>query len=103
MAIIIGLWYFYQLSESVLLHLSVQVIYVIRNPKDTAVSMFHYYQQNPHLPKVDKWATFLDMFLKGEGTHSAAKKTSNASVRSRLTESTIVRQFDVGVGRLGSG
>ncbi|KAJ8355388.1 hypothetical protein AAFF_G00172180 [Aldrovandia affinis] len=43
-----------------------KVIYVIRNPKDTAVSMFHYYQQNPHLPKVDKWATFLDMFLKGE-------------------------------------
>ncbi|KAG9337304.1 hypothetical protein AGOR_G00251690 [Albula goreensis] len=43
-----------------------KTIYVIRNPKDTAVSMFHYYQRNPHLPKVDKWSTFLDMFLKGE-------------------------------------
>ncbi|KAJ8249827.1 hypothetical protein COCON_G00230430 [Conger conger] len=43
-----------------------KVIYVIRNPKDTAVSMFHYYQQNPHLPTVHKWSTFLDLFLKGE-------------------------------------
>ncbi|XP_069048170.1 sulfotransferase 6B1-like [Lepisosteus oculatus] len=43
-----------------------KMIYVIRNPKDTAVSMFHYYQQNPLLPKIEKWSTFLDMFLKGE-------------------------------------
>ncbi|KAJ8245629.1 hypothetical protein GJAV_G00272790 [Gymnothorax javanicus] len=43
-----------------------KVIYVIRNPKDTAVSMFHYYQQNPHLPSIQKWAAFLDLFLKGE-------------------------------------
>ncbi|MBN3296821.1 ST6B1 Sulfotransferase, partial [Amia calva] len=43
-----------------------KMIYVIRNPKDTAVSMFHYYQQNPHLPKIDKWSTFLEMFLKGQ-------------------------------------
>ncbi|XP_035257278.1 sulfotransferase 6B1-like [Anguilla rostrata] len=43
-----------------------KVIYVIRNPKDTAVSMFHYYKQNPHLPTVQKWGTFLDLFLNGE-------------------------------------
>nr|XP_006633806.1 PREDICTED: sulfotransferase 6B1-like isoform X1 [Lepisosteus oculatus] len=43
-----------------------KMIYVIRNPKDTAVSMYHYYQQNPHLPNVEKWSSFLEIFLKGE-------------------------------------
>ncbi|KAK6487999.1 sulfotransferase 6B1-like isoform X1 [Huso huso] len=44
-----------------------KMIYVIRNPKDTAVSLYHYYKQNPNLPKIEKWSSFLEMFLKGEG------------------------------------
>ncbi|NWZ40548.1 ST6B1 Sulfotransferase, partial [Brachypodius atriceps] len=42
-----------------------QMIYISRNPKDTAVSMFHYYRDNPNLPTVDTWAAFFDLFLKG--------------------------------------
>ncbi|KYO36720.1 sulfotransferase 6B1 [Alligator mississippiensis] len=43
-----------------------KTIYIIRNPKDTAVSMYHYYKDNPYLPTIDKWTTFLELFLKGD-------------------------------------
>nr|XP_020670882.1 sulfotransferase 6B1-like [Pogona vitticeps] len=43
-----------------------KVIYLIRNPKDIAVSMYHYYKENPNLPTVDSWPRFLEMFLKGD-------------------------------------
>uniref|UniRef100_A0A8D0HSX9 Sulfotransferase n=1 Tax=Sphenodon punctatus TaxID=8508 RepID=A0A8D0HSX9_SPHPU len=43
-----------------------KAIYIIRNPKDTAVSMYHYYRENPNLPTIDTWPAFLEMFLKGD-------------------------------------
>ncbi|XP_069618910.1 sulfotransferase 6B1-like [Ranitomeya imitator] len=43
-----------------------KAIYIIRNPKDTAVSLFHYYRDNPDLPTIESWSTYLDMFLHGE-------------------------------------
>lgn len=43
------------------------MIYISRNPKDTAVSMYHYYRENPHLPTVDTWTAFFDLFLEGDG------------------------------------
>uniref|UniRef100_A0A8C3TS54 Sulfotransferase n=1 Tax=Catharus ustulatus TaxID=91951 RepID=A0A8C3TS54_CATUS len=45
-----------------------KMIYISRNPKDTAVSMFHYYRDNPNLPTVDTWPAFFDLFLKGNAT-----------------------------------
>ncbi|KFO36564.1 sulfotransferase 6B1 [Fukomys damarensis] len=43
-----------------------KIIYIIRNPKDTAVSLFHYYRDNPNLPCIETWAAFLELFLRGE-------------------------------------
>ncbi|KAM4820403.1 sulfotransferase 6B1-like [Thomomys bottae] len=43
-----------------------KIIYVVRNPKDTAVSLFHYYQDNPNLPSVETWAAFFELFLRGD-------------------------------------
>ncbi|XP_015724921.1 sulfotransferase 6B1-like [Coturnix japonica] len=43
-----------------------KMIYISRNPKDTAVSMYHYYQENPNLPTIDTWTAFLDLFLEGD-------------------------------------
>ncbi|XP_009897949.1 sulfotransferase 6B1 [Dryobates pubescens] len=43
-----------------------KMIYISRNPKDTAVSMFHYYRDNPNLPTIDSWTAFFDLFLKGD-------------------------------------
>jgi len=43
------------------------MIYISRNPKDTAVSMYHYYRDNPNLPTIDTWTAFFDLFLKGDG------------------------------------
>ncbi|KAM8974853.1 sulfotransferase 6B1-like [Pelodytes ibericus] len=43
-----------------------KAIYIVRNPKDTAVSLFHYYKDNPNLPTIETWQTYFDMFMKGE-------------------------------------
>ncbi|XP_072256014.1 sulfotransferase 1C2-like isoform X2 [Pyxicephalus adspersus] len=43
-----------------------KAIYIVRNPKDTAVSLFHYYRENPNLPTIDVWSTYFDMFLHGQ-------------------------------------
>nr|XP_013008502.1 sulfotransferase 6B1-like [Cavia porcellus] len=43
-----------------------KIIYIIRNPKDTAVSLFHYYRENPNLPYIETWAAFFELFLQGE-------------------------------------
>lgn len=43
-----------------------KIIYVVRNPKDTAVSLFHYYRDNPNLPSPETWAAFLELFIKGD-------------------------------------
>ncbi|KAM4677961.1 sulfotransferase 1C2-like [Discoglossus pictus] len=43
-----------------------KAIYIVRNPKDTAVSLFHYYKDNPNLPTIETWQTYFDMFLQGE-------------------------------------
>ncbi|XP_070126142.1 sulfotransferase 1B1-like isoform X2 [Equus przewalskii] len=43
-----------------------KIIYIIRNPKDTAVSLFHYYRENPNLPGIETWAAFLELFLRGD-------------------------------------
>ncbi|XP_028602961.1 sulfotransferase 6B1-like [Podarcis muralis] len=43
-----------------------KAIYIIRNPKDIAVSMYHYYRDNPNLPTIDSWPVFLEMFLRGD-------------------------------------
>ncbi|XP_008834480.1 sulfotransferase 6B1-like [Nannospalax galili] len=43
-----------------------KIIYIVRNPKDTAVSLFYYYKDNPNLPSIETWAAFLELFLKGD-------------------------------------
>ncbi|XP_063301107.1 sulfotransferase 6B1-like [Pelobates fuscus] len=43
-----------------------KAIYIVRNPKDTAVSLFHYYRENPNLPTIETWQSYFDMFLRGD-------------------------------------
>lgn len=42
-------------------------IYVMRNPKDTAVSYYHHYHFIPAAKDPSSWETFFDQFIKGEG------------------------------------
>ncbi|TKC33585.1 hypothetical protein EI555_004697 [Monodon monoceros] len=42
------------------------IIYITRNPKDTAVSLFHYYRENPNLPGIETWHELFELFLRGD-------------------------------------
>lgn len=44
-----------------------QVLYVSRNPKDVAVSFFHFHKLAAFLPDFGTFAEFLDQFLEGVG------------------------------------
>ncbi|XP_053567757.1 sulfotransferase 6B1 [Bombina bombina] len=44
----------------------VKILMVSRNPKDTAVSLFHFYNNNPVLPKCSSWDTFFQDFMTGK-------------------------------------
>ncbi|KAM4772729.1 sulfotransferase 6B1-like [Rhinophrynus dorsalis] len=42
-----------------------KMLVVFRNPKDTAVSFFHFYNKNPLLPNYSSWDTFFQDFMSG--------------------------------------
>uniref|UniRef100_A0A8C4WF67 Sulfotransferase n=2 Tax=Gopherus evgoodei TaxID=1825980 RepID=A0A8C4WF67_9SAUR len=43
-----------------------KVLVVFRNPKDAAVSYYHFYEKNPVLPNVSSWDEFFQKFMSGE-------------------------------------
>uniref|UniRef100_A0A3Q4AYD4 Sulfotransferase n=1 Tax=Mola mola TaxID=94237 RepID=A0A3Q4AYD4_MOLML len=43
-----------------------KMLVVFRNPKDTLVSFYHFYQNNPVLPSGQSWETFFSNFMSGE-------------------------------------
>ncbi|XP_019405268.1 PREDICTED: sulfotransferase 6B1-like isoform X2 [Crocodylus porosus] len=43
-----------------------KVVVVFRNPKDTAVSFYHFYNNNPVLPTMNSWDEFFQKFISGE-------------------------------------
>ncbi|XP_044148489.1 sulfotransferase 6B1-like [Bufo gargarizans] len=44
----------------------VKMLVVFRNPKDTAVSLFHFYNNNPVLPAYNSWDEFFPDFMTGK-------------------------------------
>ncbi|KAJ7342300.1 hypothetical protein JRQ81_010045 [Phrynocephalus forsythii] len=44
----------------------VKILVIFRNPKDTAVSYYHFYNKNPLLPTTSSWDEFFQMFMRGE-------------------------------------
>ncbi|KAM4693521.1 sulfotransferase 6B1-like [Discoglossus pictus] len=43
-----------------------KILVVIRNPKDTAVSLFHFHNSNPQLPNYSSWDEFFQDFISGK-------------------------------------
>lgn len=43
----------------------VKMIYVLRNPKDVAVSYFHFHKMNDTLPTPESWEEFFEDFISG--------------------------------------
>ncbi|XP_006018489.1 sulfotransferase 6B1-like [Alligator sinensis] len=43
-----------------------KIVVVFRNPKDTAVSYYHFYNNNPVLPTMSSWDEFFQKFISGE-------------------------------------
>ncbi|KAF5894607.1 sulfotransferase 6B1-like [Clarias magur] len=46
---------------------TIPMLVVFRNPKDTAVSYYHFMNKNPALPNPGSWDKFFSDFLSGEG------------------------------------
>uniref|UniRef100_A0A670HNH6 Sulfotransferase n=1 Tax=Podarcis muralis TaxID=64176 RepID=A0A670HNH6_PODMU len=44
-----------------------KMLVVFRNPKDAAVSYYHFYNKNPVLPDFSSWDDFFQKFMSGEG------------------------------------
>nr|XP_028580081.1 sulfotransferase 6B1-like isoform X2 [Podarcis muralis] len=44
----------------------VKMLVVFRNPKDAAVSYYHFYNKNPVLPNFSSWDDFFQRFMSGE-------------------------------------
>lgn len=47
-----------------------RIIYIVRIPKDTAASLFHYDRESPNLPGAETWAAFLELFPRGDGKYN---------------------------------
>ncbi|KAJ8248598.1 hypothetical protein GJAV_G00243710 [Gymnothorax javanicus] len=43
-----------------------KILVILRNPKDTAVSYYHFSAKNPVLPKPESWDAFFDDFMSGK-------------------------------------
>ncbi|CAH1269167.1 SULT1C4 [Branchiostoma lanceolatum] len=43
-----------------------KIVVVMRNPKDTAVSTFHFWQKVPEVKTPESWESFLEQFLAGD-------------------------------------
>ncbi|XP_074844501.1 sulfotransferase 6B1-like [Carettochelys insculpta] len=43
-----------------------KILVVFRNPKDAAVSYYHFYNKNPGLPTMSSWDEFFQKFMRGE-------------------------------------
>ncbi|XP_069083620.1 sulfotransferase 6B1-like [Pleurodeles waltl] len=63
-------------------------IYIVRNPKDTAVSLYHYYRDNPNLPTIEAWPAYFNMFMQGEGCLEARVDQKRIS-KVRMTGLTV--------------
>lgn len=46
--------------------LFLQILVMFRNPKDTAVSFFHFHNDVPDIPSYGSWDEFFVQFMKGE-------------------------------------
>ncbi|KAM9155349.1 sulfotransferase 6B1-like [Pangshura tecta] len=59
-----------------------QVLVVFRNPKDVAVSYYHFSNKNPGLPNVSSWDEFFQKFMSGEAlTYEEMKENLPGGVK----------------------
>ncbi|XP_077989338.1 sulfotransferase 1C4-like [Glandiceps talaboti] len=56
----------YELTPPKVFEKKVKVIYVSRNPKDTAVSYYHFHHWNNMLQTIEKWDDFVERFVEGK-------------------------------------
>ncbi|XP_077839392.1 sulfotransferase 1A3/1A4 isoform X1 [Macaca mulatta] len=66
------------LLPQTLLDQKVKVVYVARNPKDVAVSYYHFHRMEKTHPEPGTWDSFLEKFMAGEGGCDGRKEASAA-------------------------
>nr|XP_014345163.1 PREDICTED: sulfotransferase 6B1-like isoform X2 [Latimeria chalumnae] len=63
---IFGTHFPYDLLPSSIVKSKTKMLVVFRNPKDAAVSYFHFYNNNPMLPTFASWDEFFSRFMTGQ-------------------------------------
>ncbi|XP_059841595.1 sulfotransferase 6B1 [Hypanus sabinus] len=63
---IYGTHFHYENLPASIIEKKTKVLVVFRNPKDTAVSYYHFCQKNPLLPSPTSWDEFFKKFMTGE-------------------------------------
>ncbi|XP_053565250.1 sulfotransferase 6B1 [Bombina bombina] len=58
--------FYYDAIPNSFLEKKVKMLVVFRNPKDAAVSYFHFYNNNPVLPNYSSWDVFFQHFISGK-------------------------------------
>nr|XP_033793848.1 sulfotransferase 6B1-like [Geotrypetes seraphini] len=75
----------------------VKKIVVFRNPKDTAVSFFHFHNNNPRLPSFKSWDEFFQLFMIGKvhyGSYFDYMLAWNNHVTDHMDEDILILTYE---------
>ena len=81
---------------------SLQILVIFRNPKDTAVSFFHFHNDVPDIPSYGSWDDFFRQFMKGQGM-AVGKRTTDDQRNTKIQMCFRIKKETTGTYCIGQG
>ncbi|XP_072025287.1 sulfotransferase 1C4-like [Amphiura filiformis] len=82
------------LLPSDIYHKKAKIVYVARNPKDMAVSFYHFHRWQTMLPKYETWDRFFDDFMEGKVSYGKWYEHYLGYWRRRHEESILFLKYE---------